>query len=102
MSAWIYLLLLSLLFVYIYVAHHISYFVAKEKIGKERKWDLNICCGYQDCGGVNVDIVQHKNVPNFVQVNDVYNLPFKNNEFENVLCSHTIEHVENPKLFFKE
>lgn len=66
------------------------------------KWDLNICCGKTDGGGVNVDIVKHADVPNLVVVDDIYNLPFKNDEFENVLCSHTIEHVEDPQGFFDE
>ena len=69
---------------------------------RRKKWDLNICCGRTDGGGVNVDIVNHANVPNLVVVDDVYNLPFEDGEFEATLCSHTIEHVENPAAFHEE
>jgi ubiquinone/menaquinone biosynthesis C-methylase UbiE len=67
-----------------------------------RKWDLNICCGKTDGGGINADIVKHENVPNFILLKDIYNLPFDDKEFEHVLCSHTLEHVENPERFYKE
>lgn len=69
---------------------------------RREKWDLNICCGKTDGGGVNVDIVKHADVPNLVVVDDIYNLPFNTNQFDNVLCSHTIEHVEDPAAFFAE
>lgn len=65
-------------------------------------WDLNICCGKTDGGGVNVDIVKHAEVPNLVVVDDVYHLPFSTRQFEYTLCSHTIEHVEDPVAFFEE
>ncbi len=69
---------------------------------RRERWDLNICCGKTDGGGVNVDIVDHANVPNLVVVDDIYHLPFSTNQFDNVLCSHTIEHVEDPTAFFEE
>ena len=69
---------------------------------RREKWDLNICCGKTDGGGVNVDIVKHAEVPNLVVVDDIYNLPFTNDQFDNVLCSHTIEHVDDPEAFFAE
>lgn len=87
---------------YCVVSHFISYTVFKNRILRRQKWDLNICCGHTDGGGVNADIVQHKAVPNFLKVDDVYNLPFRTGEFGSVLCSHTIEHVDDPERFFKE
>lgn len=69
---------------------------------RKKTWDLNICCGRTDGGGVNVDIVNHADVPNLVVVDDIYSLPFANGEFEYTLCSHTIEHVEDPAAFFAE
>lgn len=81
----------------------LSYSVLKRRILRSRPtWDLNICCGKTDGGGVNADIVKHQDVPNFVQVTDIYALPFEDGQFENVLCSHTIEHVEDPARFFAE
>ena len=65
-------------------------------------WDLNICCGKTDGGGVNVDIMKHAEVENLIVVDDIYHLPFSTNQFEHCLCSHTIEHVEDPKAFFEE
>lgn len=69
---------------------------------RRETWDLNICCGKTDGGGVNVDIVRHAEVPNLIVVDDIYNLPFSTNQFEHTLCSHTIEHVEDPKAFYEE
>jgi len=90
------------LIAYFYIAHVISYYYLKNKIIQSRKkWDLNICCGKTDDRGVNADIFQHKNVPNFKLVKDIYNLPFKNKEFKNTLCSYTIEHVDNPEKFLR-
>jgi SAM-dependent methyltransferase len=74
----------------------------KNRILKRQKWDLNICCGKTDGGGVNADIIQHRDLPGFRQIDNIYNLPFKNQEFDSVLCSHTIEHVEDPECFFAE
>ena len=72
----------------------LSYRVMGGVIRKRReRWDLNICCGKTDGGGVNADIIKHADVPNLVVVDDIYNLPFSTNQFDNVLCSHTIEHV---------
>jgi len=69
---------------------------------RKEKWDLNICCGKTDGGGVNVDIVKHAEVPNLIVVDSIYELPFSPNQFENCLCSHTIEHVEDPAAFYEE
>ncbi|MFN2341081.1 MAG: methyltransferase domain-containing protein [Halanaerobium sp.] len=74
----------------------------KNKIIAQRNWDLNIGCGKTDGGGVNADIVKHADLPRFKKIDDIYNLPFKNDEFDNVLCSHVMEHVDKPELFFEE
>ncbi len=87
---------------YLFLAHYLSYSVFKTKVLKNRKWDLNICCGNTDGGGINADIVEHKNIPNFVFIQDIYNLPFKDKQFDYVLCSHTIEHVDKPKKYYQE
>lgn len=82
--------------------HWYSYKHLKTKIVSARHWDLNICCGRFDGGGVNADIVQHANVPNFVQVKNIYRLPFEDGEFDTVLCSHTAEHIDDPDRFDAE
>lgn len=87
---------------YLVLAHFVSYKLGKNRILKRQKWDLNICCGRTDGGGVNADIVQHDVLPRFVQVSSIYDLPFKDAEFETVLCSHTIEHVDDPERFYGE
>ena len=86
----------------IFFLHWYSYSYLKSEIVGRRSWDLNICCGTIDGGGINVDIVQHAEVRNFVQVENIYNLPFEDQQFDTVLCSHTIEHVEYPRRFDRE
>jgi SAM-dependent methyltransferase len=80
----------------------LSYSALKARIVRRQRWDLNICCGKTDGGGVNADIVQHGEVPNFVLLDSVYDLPFEDDQFDTVLCSHTMEHVEDPERFFDE
>jgi SAM-dependent methyltransferase len=82
--------------------HWYSYRYLKSSIIGRRRWDMNICCGTTDGGGVNVDIVRHADVSNFVQVDNIYRLPFGDGAFDTVLCSHTIEHVEYPRRFDRE
>ena len=79
-----------------------SYGLIKKRTLAERKWDLNICCGGTDGGGVNADIIKHRDLPRFVRIGDIYRLPFRNGQFEYVLCSHTAEHVEHPDAFCRE
>lgn len=74
----------------------------KQRILKTRKWDLNICCGKTDGGGVNADIMLHASVDNYVHLDNIYQLPFEDQQFEHVLCSHTIEHVDDPGCFDRE
>jgi SAM-dependent methyltransferase len=80
----------------------ISYKYLKGKTLKSNRWDLNICCGKTDGGGINADIVKHADLPSFVLIKDIYNLPFETAQFKTVLCSHTMEHVENPTAFLNE
>ena len=93
--------LIAIGFVTLWLPHEISYKLLKNRIVRRRRWDLNICCGTTDGGGVNADIFAHVRLPKFVQV-DVYRLPFADNRFESVLCSHTIEHVDDPEAFYCE
>jgi len=85
-----------------FLLHKYSYGFYKNKVLNSKKWDLNICCGKTDGGGVNADIYKHTDLSNFVLLDSIYNLPFKDKQFKNLLCSHTIEHVEYPDIFFRE
>lgn len=98
---YIFLLIIVFLLIVFHFTNVLSYKVLKNRYIKDKKWDLNICCGKTDGGGINVDIVKHANLPKLVIV-DVYNLPFKDDCFNTVLCSHTIEHVFKPEEFYKE
>ena len=91
-----------LLATYLFVAHYLSYGLFKTRIVKSQTWDLNICCGKTDGGGVNADIFKHQDLPRFQHLDSIYHLPFTDQAFKTVLCSHTIEHVDNPKAFFNE
>ena len=88
--------------IYCAVSHFISYRLLKTRILKSQKWDLNICCGQTDGGGINADIVPQEDVPRFLLTRDIYHLPFENGQLDSVLCSHTIEHVDDPERFFQE
>jgi ubiquinone/menaquinone biosynthesis C-methylase UbiE len=79
----------------------ISYKVIKTRILERQTWGLNICCGKTDGGGVNADIVAHEKLPRMVIV-DVERLPFRDDAFESVLCSHTLEHVYRPQVVYAE
>lgn len=91
----------AIIFIYLLIANYVDYRLLKRYYFNKQKWDFNICCGNTDGGGINADIIK-RDVPNFRLIKDVYNLPFKNKEFKNVLCSHTMEHVENPDKFYNE
>lgn len=93
---------LASLVLLLYLLNQLSYGVLKRRVLRSRAWDLNICCGHTDGGGVNVDIIQHSPVPNYTQVEDVCVLPFSEKQFAHTLCSHTIEHVEDPAAFDRE
>jgi SAM-dependent methyltransferase len=84
------------------ITNLIVYGWMKHSVVRRRRWDLNICCGKTDGGGVNADIVEHTDLPNYFQINDVTNLPFRDKQFKYVLCSHTIEHVDEPEGFYRE
>lgn len=84
------------------ITQFISYYYLKNKILKRKKWGLNICSGRTDGGGVNADIFRFEAVPNFVLIDDIYHLPFRDNQFATCLCSHTMEHVDDPNAFFDE
>ncbi|MDO8639388.1 MAG: methyltransferase domain-containing protein [bacterium] len=94
---WLFSIILLLAFLHLYSYHYLKWQVVRSK-----KWDLNISCGKTDGGGVNADIAKHANLPNFVFLKDIYHLPFKDKQFDTILCSHTIEHVDNPKVFYQE
>lgn len=103
-----YILLIALLGIifppllaYVLIAHVADYRIIKNYHLRKHKWGLNICCGNTDGGGINADIVK-RDVRNFVLVKDIYNLPFRNKQFRNVVCSHTLEHVDSPDKFFRE
>lgn len=97
------LLFTAALLILLPVLNWISYRILGRIIRNRRKvWDLNICCGRTDGGGINVDIVKHANVPNLIVIDDIYRLPFEFHQFDYTLCSHTIEHVENPAAFYAE
>lgn len=90
---------LTVIFVFL---HWYSYRLLKTEIISRQRWDLNICCGSVDGGGINADIVRHSDLPNFVLLDSIYKLPFADGQFDTVLCSHTAEHVEYPQRFDRE
>jgi SAM-dependent methyltransferase len=86
----------------LWLGNFISYRVIKGRVLRERRWDYNICCGLTDGGGINADIAQFGPLPRFELVRDVTALPHPSDAFEHVLCSHTLEHVDDPRAMFAE
>ena len=79
---------------------------------------LDVGCGTKPKGDVNIDFFRRgfnpqtgdqiqgefmspQKIKNFI-VSDAMHLPFKNESFEVVFSSHTIEHVQNPFLMLRE
>ena len=67
---------------------------------------LDIGCGYSANEYADViadvqDLSSHYKERKFVRINEK-KLPFKNKEFDFVIASHVIEHVENFEFFIKE
>jgi SAM-dependent methyltransferase len=79
----------------------LSYDLFKLRILNSRTWDLNVCCGRTDGGGINTDIVAHGNIPDFV-IADPLSLPFKEKSFKSVVCSHAAEHIPDPEALMRE
>lgn len=86
----------------LWLGNYISYRLIKNRVLHERDWDYNICCGTTDGGGINADIVRHGPVRRFELVRDVTRLPHPDGAFAHVLCSHTLEHVDDPRAMFNE
>ncbi len=86
----------------LWFGNFVSYRLIKDRVIRERSWDYNICCGTTDGGGINADIVQHGPVKRFEIVENVTALPHCDNAFNHVLCSHTLEHVDDPRAMFEE
>ena len=95
------LLAACVVFVLAFVLNWLSYRVLKTRIIKSRTWDLNVCCGRTDGGGVNTDIMAHAKLPNMVLA-DPLHLPFKDKAFRTVLCSHAAEHMQDPEALMAE
>ncbi len=76
-------------------------------LDKNKNWNiLDIGCGYRANKNASViaDIQDFSNFykdKKFVRISDKI-LPFKNKEFDFVISSHVIEHVENFEFFLKE
>ena len=62
------ILVLTAFFLYAvsFVLNRLSYGILKNRIIAKQSWDLNICCGATDGGGVNADIIKHSDVDNFL------------------------------------
>ena len=74
---------------------------------KNSTWNiLDVGCGYRAHPKANVladvqDLSQHYNKRKFIKINEK-KLPFKDKEFDFVIASHVIEHVEDFEFFIKE
>jgi len=77
----------------------------KERLVMFRKLDVG--CGHDPKGDINVDLFLNKSeryddtslnvktIPNFIRAGACH-LPFKDKCFVIVICFHVLEHVDNP------
>lgn len=98
------LLITVFVIIILFFLNFLSYRILNPFIAQQRTFDLNICCGKTAYGKkANIDIFQHcTDIPRFILVNNIYDLPFTQKIFDHTLCAHTIEHVEDPKAFDNE
>ena len=74
---------------------------------KNTEWKiLDIGCGYRANTNATViadiqDLSHYYKEKNFIKINDK-KLPFKDKEFDFVIASHVIEHIEDFEFFIKE
>lgn len=68
---------------------------------KRNKFVLDIGCGENPRGNINIDCYVPEKIPNnFILANAEY-LPFKNNSINKILSYYNIEHLINPAIFIK-
>ena len=78
-----------------------------KKLKKEKDWNiLDLGCGYRANENANViadvkDFSNYYKDKKFVKINEK-KLPFKDKEFDFVIASHVIEHVNDFEFFIKE
>ena len=78
-----------------------------EQLLEQNNWSvLDIGCGYSANKFANVicdtqNLEHYYKEKKFVQLKDK-KLPFKDQEFDFVIASHVLEHVEDPKFFLNE
>ena len=76
-------------------------------LSKNTNWNiLDIGCGYRANKNATIiadiqDLSNHYKGKKFIKINGK-NLPFKDKEFDFVIASHVIEHVEDFEFFMKE
>lgn len=77
---------------------------------------LDVGCGTYPKGDINIDLyitpeerrsqgfveVTFKEIPEYLIKADAHHLPFKNNTFQKIICSHTIEHLLQPYIALTE
>jgi len=63
------------------------------------KWILDIGVGEKPRGNINIDVVK---TPYCNLIADAQMLPFKNESIDKILCSQTLEHLEQPIKALRE
>jgi SAM-dependent methyltransferase len=101
--------------------HYAKLFAQKRKPRNGKKV-LDVGCGFgfeliqkflqgYDCYGIDIDkrkirklneVLTKHNADIILKVANAEKIPFKSNFFDEVICSHVIEHVENDEMVLKE
>lgn len=89
--------------------HSIVKEFVKKYINKPQLNGLDVCCGKNKVVSttIGVDLFRGKREYPFYEINpelvwDCLDLPFKNNTMDYIVCSHGLEHLENPIRAIKE
>ena len=68
------------------------------------KWDFSKNLNCVEISESGIEMIRSKNIPNLhdILLFDGYKIPYPDNHFDLVICSHVMEHVEHERVLLRE